>query len=507
MEVEFQKWHKVTTREIKNDGKTHSYRVRKDETVIFEFDILPGNQIPSSVNKNDEKRKLDGPMRSVPSPGAPKWTLRYLLTREATEQDKAANLFAMNNRFEMIENVQEQREHDRKRLINLVEKEDVPTEDDLEWAVSYLRTSSGILRELLAIEHRSLRRTSTYLYYLIEENVTTVLEDVPGMPVVRLIGNKRYTKPQTRTPAPFQERKTEVMRYELMKEQYKFQRHISDVFAVAFSPDGKLIASGGDDQNVRIWESGSGKQKRQFELSDWCTCLAFSSDGKYLVCGTGTGTVMVLYWEKEDALVWEDNVGRGAVLSVAYSPDGTKIVSGGEYATVHVWNSANGGVPQELKGHRNTIVSVAFLPDGNEIVGGSTDGTIRFWDSTSGSLRKTIEVNDTVDAVAFSPDCTRFIYGNKNGKLYEWDLVGGSEHRTWGLNLNPVFTIVYSPDGSRVVSLGGRDEGAILWETTTSEQLQELTGDSTGIYSMAFSPDSTKIAIGVVSGFVTVWGS
>jgi WD40 repeat protein len=216
---------------------------------------------------------------------------------------------------------------------------------------------------------------------------------------------------------------------------------------------------------------------------------------------------MVLGLERKDqAVVWGDTSGFASILSVAYSADGTKIITGGEDDTVNVWNSADGKVVRQLEGPRDVILSVAFSPDGYKIIAGGEDGTILVWDSGSGGLTTRIEVNKSIRAVAFSPDGSRACLATRGGELYEWDLLTARERRAWSIGNQAIRAVVYSPDGSKLVSSGGPDEGAIVWDADSGELLQELQGDSTALYSIAFSPDNARLAIGAVSGVVTVWG-
>jgi len=510
LEVKFKKNFSPTRINIKNDGKIHSYSAQRNQTQAFEFDILPVNQLPTGQD-DEEKKNFSAFMRSLLSPGKPKLILRYLLSREATDEDRAANSDARYDRANQIHQTEEEREYNRNELINLVEREDELKNDDLfEWAVAYLRSSSERLRKLLAITHQEIRLTSTYLYYTIEENVATMLKDVPGEPVVRLIGTGNYADLRTETPLPTQERKSEKMRYKLMKKEKKFRKHESDVFAVAFSPDGKMIASAGDDHKILIWDPKSDEVYGEFDIDeeDTCTSLVFSPDGRHLASGTQNGAVAVLDLKAIDGgVVWEkDRPSLGAVLSVAYSPDGTKIVTGGEEQTVTVWDSANGEIELDTEGYHYAILSVAFSQNGDEILAGTTDKVILVWNLANGSLKKVIEVNRTPRAVAFSPDGLHAVLGHEDGTISEWGLLNESERRRWRVGPIPINAVAYSPDGSRIVSSGGLNQHPIIWDVATGERLQGLSGNSAPIYSIAFSPDNTRIAVGATDGTATVWG-
>jgi WD40 repeat protein len=132
---------------------------------------------------------------------------------------------------------------------------------------------------------------------------------------------------------------------------------------VAFSPDGKQVASGSDDSTVRLWDAATGAPLQTLEgHSNW-------------------------------------------VRSVAFSPDGKQVASGSDDSTVRLWDAATGAPLQTLEGHSNWVTSVAFSPDGKQVASGSDDNTVRLWDAATGASLQTLEGHSNwVTSVAFSPD-------------------------------------------------------------------------------------------------------
>ena len=286
--------------------------------------------------------------------------------------------------------------------------------------------------------------------------------------------------------------------------------HTNDVRSVAFSPDGKTLASGSADDTVRLWNVTT--QRSIGELRGHTrdvVALAFSRDGKTLASGSFDLTVR-LWNVATRKQVGAPLTGHGGdVLSVAFSPDGRTLASGSFDDTVRLWNVTTRkqvGAPLIGTGHSN-VSSVAFSPDGKTLASGGGD-TVRLWDVTTHR-----PIGDPlaghggdVLSVAFSPDGTTLASGSVDETVRLWDV---ATHRPIGGPLsghtNAVVAVAFSPDGKTLAS--GSDDGTVrLWDVAIGRPLgRPLTGHTNGVLSVAFSRDGKTLASGSFDGTVRLW--
>ncbi|KAJ5253778.1 WD40 repeat-like protein [Penicillium chrysogenum] len=194
-----------------------------------------------------------------------------------------------------------------------------------------------------------------------------------------------------------------------------------------------------------------------------------------------------------------------SVLSVAFSPDGQRIVSGSYDNTIKLWDAQTGSELRTLEGHSFSVFSVAFSPDGQSIVSGSYDNTIKLWDAQTGSELRTLEgSSNSVLSVAFSPDGQRIVSGSYDDTIKLWDAQTGSELRTLEGHANSVRSVAFSPDGQRIVS-GSDDDTIKLWDAQTGSELRTLEGHANSVRSVAFSPDGQRIVSGSDDDTIKLW--
>ena len=285
---------------------------------------------------------------------------------------------------------------------------------------------------------------------------------------------------------------------------------LGPVNSVAFSPDGKTLASGSSDDWVRLWDVATHQQ-----IGDPLTghtgpveSVAFSPDGKTLATASSDDTVRL--WD----VATHQQIGNpltghtDSVNSVAFSPDGTTLATASSDDTVRLWDVAtHQQIGNPLTGHTDTVNSVAFSPDGKTLATGSDDCTVRLWNvATHQQIGKPLTGHSfPVESVAFSPDGKTLASGSWDDTVRLWDV---ATHQQIGKPLSYtdlVDSVAFSPDGKTLA--GGSDDDTVrLWDVATQQQIGDpLTGHAGPVDSVAFSPDGKTLATGSPDDKVRLW--
>lgn len=196
---------------------------------------------------------------------------------------------------------------------------------------------------------------------------------------------------------------------------------------------------------------------------------------------------------------------RGPIKAVVYSPDGTRLLSGGRDATLIVWDATTMEPLHTLQGHADSVLAVAWNPDGTRIVSGGADNTLIVWDvETLSPIRILRGHSGPVNSVAWSPNGKKIASGSADGTLVIWDATEMTPPTTLSDHTDAVTSVAWSPEGTRIVS-GSQDDTLILWNAETLAQVQRLEGHSGDVRSAAWSPDGSRIVSGSDDGTLIVW--
>ncbi|KAF7967332.1 hypothetical protein HWV62_34691 [Athelia sp. TMB] len=283
-----------------------------------------------------------------------------------------------------------------------------------------------------------------------------------------------------------------------------FSGHTASIRSIAYSPSGHRIISGSEDGTIRMWEPETGVLVKSLFRHRDARCVAYSPDGNHIVSGSLGGTVSV--WDVETGEA-ADKAIKG--MFVAYSPDGLHIVSG-QVRTVIISDVVTGeAVGAPLEGHIDQIDCVVYSPDGTLIASCSRDNTICLWDAKT---RQAVEVleghTDGVVAVAFSPDGAHLVSASFDKTIRVWDVKAG---KPAGAPLeghaSAVYSVAYSPDGTHIVS-GSGDGTVRVWDAEAvgfEAAGAALHGSSNTFLSMAYSPDGASIVSGSQEGKIQMW--
>jgi WD40 repeat protein len=283
------------------------------------------------------------------------------------------------------------------------------------------------------------------------------------------------------------------------------------VNSVAFSPDGKTLASGSSDHTIRLWDVGAhrplglpltGHQKLVLSV-------AFSPDGKTVASGSSDHTVRLWDVGTHRPLGVPLTGHQDTVMSVAFSPDGKMLASGSYDHTIRLWDvGKHRPLDAPLSGHQNTVASVAFSPDGKMLASGSYDHTIRLWDvGTHRPLGAPLTGHqDTVTSVAFSPDGKTLASGSWDKTIILWDV---TTRRPLGAPLTghqgSVTSVAFSPDGKTLAS-SSYDHTILLWDIGTNRSPgAPLTGHQDTVTSVAFGSNGRTLASGSWDKTIILW--
>jgi WD40 repeat protein len=290
------------------------------------------------------------------------------------------------------------------------------------------------------------------------------------------------------------------------KTQKILKGHASPVHCVAFNADGKQVASGGAE--LKWWDVATGEETRSTLMAPrrQIYAVAFSPDSKSLAAGLADGTVTVLSAATGKEVINFKGHNRhehsGTVTSLAYCPDGRRLVSCGGW-TAKVWDAGTGQEIQTFTGHNQHVHAVAFSPDGKRVASGCENRTVKVWEAATGQEVLSLQAHAApVRAVAFSPDGKRVASGSLDGAVKVWDAINGQKPPTLTTR-GAYFTrasVAFSPDGKRLASQDG--EGvAKVWDVRAGRDVLAVKGP---IGRVAFSPDGKRLASGT-GGMLKLW--
>ncbi len=308
----------------------------------------------------------------------------------------------------------------------------------------------------------------------------------------------------------------------------RLQHSMSDVRAIAFSPDGLHLATAGGDHTARVWEVATGREITRVRHGDAVNAVAFSPDGRY-VASAGDDQIAHVWEAVSRERVASMTHKGGYVGAVVFSPDGSYLATASGDRTARVWEATSGEEVVRLT-HEGIVNTVMFSPDGRYLATGSNDGTAQIWDTVSHEVVAHIALGEVVDdqekqavkAVAFSPDGRYLAIGGKkdvlDGIVVIWEINSRSEVKRIkfkgvdGLSAThqaAVNALAFSPDSASLAT-ANEDWMAHLCEVATGRQLQRFTHegwylDINAVYAVAFSPDGRYLATASGDGTAGIW--
>ena len=259
-----------------------------------------------------------------------------------------------------------------------------------------------------------------------------------------------------------------VVHFVLAPKHFTYNGHSNYVGAVAWSPDGKRIASASGDGTAQVWDAAGG------------------------------GHVLTYRGHSSD------------VLTLAWSPNGQYIATGGIDGIVQVWNPATGATVYTYRGHTDGVFDVAWSPDSQRIASASNDGSVQIWDALTGKrlaiYRSSTDIRGKTvasNAVAFSPDGKDIAIGT-SGQAILIDAASARAIGYFGPHGGSALSVAFSPSG-KYLAVGRDDSTVEVWDLSTSTEVYVYMGHSAEVFTLAWSPGGKRIASGGADGTVQVW--
>jgi WD40 repeat protein len=275
--------------------------------------------------------------------------------------------------------------------------------------------------------------------------------------------------------------------------------HVDDV---VFSPDGKRIASCGEDMTVRTWSTDSGDLLHTIAAHEGAVMgVDISHDGNMLASCSEDKTVRL--WDTYSGEPLRTLQGHSsAVWTVAFSLDNRMLASCSNDETVRIWDPHTGETQQILQGHHNVVVGVDFSYDSKLLASCSFDKTVCIWDVSNGSIQRRLRYSDIVYGVAWSPGGDLLASCSADGVICLWDTSSGQIIHTLTGHDGAVWTVDFSPDGRLLVS-GSEDGSLRLWDVYQGRELQTIN-HRIEVYGVVFGANGL-LANSAEDGAVRVW--
>ncbi len=276
------------------------------------------------------------------------------------------------------------------------------------------------------------------------------------------------------------------------------------LLGINISPNGQYISAVGMDEDVCLWNVKTGRKKVLGKHTNYIYATAFSPlNGNYLVSASGDGAAHMWNASTPERIKTQKNNHTNWVRSVAFNPDGSRLVSAAEDGTFKSWDSETGMVLRSSKQIDARPSYAAFTADGQYVITSALDGGIRIFDAETMDV-PIFQLNLKGDVRRLALTKRWVAAGSKEGTIKVWDLKSQHEIVTLMGHKRYVTAIAFSPDNHYLVT-SSYDNQLVCWDTETWKPLQYLLTESSTVYSLAYSPDGQWLASGTLSGNVSLW--
>jgi WD40 repeat protein len=286
---------------------------------------------------------------------------------------------------------------------------------------------------------------------------------------------------------------------------YKYSLHSAPLHALSWSPDGSLLASGGDDHHIQVFQAATGSTITSYQQHTRAVrALAWSIGNRHLASAGNDHTVQIWKGDSGQNLLTYQGHSHW-ICALSWSPDGRLIASGDADNRIHIWNPHSGRLILMYQGHQSPVLALAFSPDTTLIASADESGIIHVWETASGKLQTILKGHrKVISSLAWSPDGKQLVSGSWDSTLQIWDVANRKQVSVYAAHQRTINAVAWSA-ARKLVASASNDKTVQIWEPQTCKTVFTYTAHTASINALAWSPDGTYLASAGDEAEVHIW--